>query len=187
MVQFSKSSNSLDLRPFRTRGAYSDLRAVYVVTFGDEAMCKIGIAGTPSARLVSLQISHPEKLRFASLLWSPTSVVARKIEKHVHKLFGALRLSGEWFRVSPKQATETILTEARSLYPAIDFADHDKMAALFDSGGFGSAPATNYSHKDRVFLARAFLADPTSPVLPKLAVHEWTEVLRPMTQDRMLR
>lgn len=187
MVQFSKSRILSDLRPSRARGAYCDLRAVYVVTFGDEALCKIGVAGSPSSRLISLQTSHPEKLRFVSLLWVPTSVVAYKIEKHMHGVLGSHRLSGEWFKVSPREASKTILTEARALYPAVDFTDHEEMAAIFESGEFGSKPATNYSHKERVFLARAFHADPESPVLPKLAVHEWSEVLRPMTQDRILR
>jgi hypothetical protein len=188
-----KSRKAIDLSDYTgdRAGALSryGFYAVYVISYGENAPRKIGFARDPAARLATLQTGHPEKLRVEYLLWTPTHSVASLIERRVHaalKKAGA-RVSGEWFRITLFAASETIRRGAEKLYPSIEFCDHEQMIALLDSDGFGKKPASDYSDQERNFLVRAMAADPGSPVLPKLGIHVWAELITPMTRSRVVR
>lgn len=193
MLAKPQSTPPIDLTIYRGRQGSAvslyDLHSVYVITCGRETPCKVGVARDPNNRLASLQTGQPGKLAVRFLLWSPAATVANKIERAVHKALkkNGAHVNGEWFKVKPSKAAESIRAVAAELYPSIEFCDHEQMVALMKSPGFGSRLFTSYSHQERNFLARAFNEDPKSSVLPKLGVHEWAEVLKPMSQVRIMR
>lgn len=193
MLAKSRSRNSIDLAAYQGRRSARllgyDLHSVYVITCGSDSPCKVGVARDPSRRLATLQTGQPGKLSVRFLLWTPTSGVASKIERRVHKDLkrGGLHVTGEWFKARPDRAADSILSAAAELFPSVVFFEHDQVLALLDSDGFGSRLFTNYSDQERNFLARAFAADPKSPVLPKMGIHMWAEVLKPMSQVRIVR
>lgn len=193
MVAKSESRISIDLASYsdpRRRGlAVYDFYAVYVMTFGEGASRKIGFARDPAARMARLQTGLPDKLRAEYLLWTPALGVASLIERRVQqalKRVGAHEY-GEWFRVAPSVASQTIRAGAEKLFPSIEFCDHEQMLALLDAEGFGRRPSSNYSDHERNLLVRTLMTDPRSPVLPKLELHVWSELIRPMTKARLHR
>lgn len=68
---------------------------VYFVQAGIGGNIKIGKADKLEVRLRSLQTAHHEKLIVLGVI-----VGTGEIEKHMHALFHAERLEGEWFRAS---------------------------------------------------------------------------------------
>jgi hypothetical protein len=193
VVAKSKSRIAIDLADYdgKRGGAVAryDLHALYVISCAGGAPRKIGIARDPARRLRTLQTGHPDKLTIEYLLWTPGSGIASRIERAVHKAFklaGAHR-SGEWFNVTAYAASETVRRGAEKLFPAVEFYDHAEMVALLDTDGFGRRPATNYTDEERNLLVRAFISDPASTVLPKLGIHVWAELFRPMTRARLER
>jgi hypothetical protein len=192
MLAKPQSLTSIDLSAYAEprRGAFSyyGFHCVYVITRGAGKPCKIGIARDPTARLRSLQTGQPEKLRVDHLLWVPTAVIASAIERDVHrglKKTGS-HVTGEWFDIAPHEAARIVRSAAEKLFPSIEFLDHEQMIALVDTEGFGKR-AANYSEQERNLLVRALNADPLSPVLPKLGIHVWAELINPTIQVRINR
>ncbi len=70
-------------------------RLVYFVQ-SDDGRVKVGCARRPSDRLKSLQTGSPRPLRLVGL-----AVGGRVVERHLHKVLFADRITGEWFNPAP--------------------------------------------------------------------------------------
>lgn len=57
---------------------------------------KIGLAVNVKERLTALQIGNPNKLEIIAALRIPST----KVEKKIHELLTAYKVSGEWFSIS---------------------------------------------------------------------------------------
>lgn len=72
-------------------------RFIYFVQVGAAGPIKIGITKNVKSRFSSLQVGHPEPLRLLASFEGPPS-----LERDLHALFRAHRLSGEWFKPVPE-------------------------------------------------------------------------------------
>lgn len=82
---------------------------VYVIGAPDGPQ-KIGIAGDPKKRLMAIQTGSHAPVAIA-LSVEASDGGAEHVENYAHWLLRDARLSGEWFRVTPEQATKAV-TEA---------------------------------------------------------------------------
>ena len=77
--------------------------SVYVIGFDlDKSPSKVGIARCPERRMAGLQTAHYQKLILAGYWATPNREIARALEASFHDVESKLRLSGEWFDLSPK-------------------------------------------------------------------------------------
>lgn len=58
---------------------------------------KIGISSSPEARLSSMQVANPRRLRLLMIDWYRNRDAAQGAERAVHRYIAHARLSGEWF------------------------------------------------------------------------------------------
>ena len=94
---------------------------VYIIhEDGDDAVCKIGIAKDPYRRLSELQTGSWRKLKIAKIFEVGTQAAAEIVEKHTHGLLRGAHEIGEWFRVSPDEASGRIADACSCL--GADFA-----------------------------------------------------------------
>ena len=91
---------------------------VYVIQAGDDAVCKIGIAGCPKKRLRTLQIGSPQRLNLVAAFGMPRDKAAR-VESACHIFLAADRVSGEWFKVHPDLAVLLVAFGEQAL-PALE-------------------------------------------------------------------
>lgn len=75
---------------------------------GDCSPVKIGIASDPAKRMASIQTACPHPIRMQTFFGPMHRDYARYIEREAHRLYGRIKLHGEWFDVSPGVAVETI-------------------------------------------------------------------------------
>lgn len=68
---------------------------------------KIGFSSDVERRLKALQTGHPEKL-FIHHKVSVEKARVRLLERIIHKENRHIRLTGEWFNFTPKEAQETV-------------------------------------------------------------------------------
>lgn len=87
---------------------YTAIAGVYFVQEPLSGAIKIGIARDMAQRMITLQTSHPHRLKL--LGHCPGGV---KLEKQLHAEFDADRLEGEWFKVSDR-----LLARISELVPA---------------------------------------------------------------------
>lgn len=188
MLAKPQSTPPIDLAAYGGRRGAPLVRygfyCVYVMASRSGGPRKIGFARDPAKRLATLQTGHPDRLCIEYLLWTPGSGVAGTIERRVHKALkkSGGHVNGEWYSITPYAAAETIRQGANKLFPSIEFLDHKQMTDLLDTNGLGSKSAANYSDQERNLLVRAMMADPRSPVLPKLGIDVWAELFNPIAQ-----
>ena len=72
---------------------------VYFIEEVESGMVKIGYAAGSKGRLFRLQVGNPRELRLRATV---SSAKAPEIERHLHALFAASRVRGEWFAPSPE-------------------------------------------------------------------------------------
>lgn len=97
----------------------SDICSVYIIAHAEDGRplagpVKVGIAGSPWARLYELQAGNPRRLFVAAEYSLSSRVEALRVERAVHEILRAARLQGEWFSSSPKEAkaaVESLLEE----------------------------------------------------------------------------
>jgi hypothetical protein len=103
-----------------------DTSFIYVIAPHDSEKVKIGISDQPIRRLKQLQTGHPEILHIHH-----TEPVNRKdravLERLIHKQNGHLRLKGEWFAMTVKDA---ILEVQHTLIRYGDCSDLERRVAL---------------------------------------------------------
>jgi hypothetical protein len=75
---------------------------LYLIRCKQEAF-KIGIASDVRSRVASLQTGNPYKLELAACYSFPS---AEAVERVLHMKFDAVRMVGEWFRLSDNQLYE---------------------------------------------------------------------------------
>jgi hypothetical protein len=75
---------------------------IYVI--GTETRQKIGFSGDVEKRRVTLQTGNPETLRIHHTIDVPENR-ARIVESRIHRELGHKRIKGEWFAMSPKEAS----------------------------------------------------------------------------------
>ncbi|MGH3499336.1 MAG: GIY-YIG nuclease family protein [Nocardioidaceae bacterium] len=80
----------------QSRSMGSDTRAVYFIQSVDGGPIKIGVSRDPVARLASIQLMSPMRLRIIGVI--PEG--GRRTEQQLHERFASGRLHGEWFRPS---------------------------------------------------------------------------------------
>lgn len=105
----SNISEGVDGRRRRFGDPVPGMSAVYVFTYGDEQVCKVGVSSNPRARLKILQSGNPWKMWMSSLFWVPNDLgrCARGAMDLEHEVHEALRAVGirhtdggrEWFDV----------------------------------------------------------------------------------------
>ncbi len=71
---------------------------------------KIGVSGSPKARLKQLQTGHPDLLVLAHVFNVPNEEWAYRVERGVKALYASERLRGEWFDMPPAHAIARIGT-----------------------------------------------------------------------------
>lgn len=85
---------------------------------------KVGISSSPKARMHSLQSGHYKKLRvFNSFLFGSRREAALA-EKEFHEAYSEYRMSGEWFGITPYQATDAITKYLQSGF----YSEHEGVA-----------------------------------------------------------
>ncbi|BAZ02925.1 hypothetical protein NIES37_69380 (plasmid) [Tolypothrix tenuis PCC 7101] len=75
---------------------------VYFIFNSDSYAIKIGRDSNVEKRLQSLQTSSPVTLEILKVLPMESLKKAQEVEAYLHKRFGHLRMSGEWFRADPQ-------------------------------------------------------------------------------------
>lgn len=80
----------------------------YIYVIGTQGnLQKIGYAADPNKRLAQLQTGNPERLYLHHKIPVPDSR-ARLVEKHIHKEISYKRATGEWFKLTPKEAVDLL-------------------------------------------------------------------------------
>lgn len=69
---------------------------------------KIGLSKNPERRLKNLQTGHPQSLVIHHKEPIDATVV-RKLEKKIHLELNYKRMKGEWFNMTPQEATEFVI------------------------------------------------------------------------------
>lgn len=144
---------------------------VYFISRGDAI--KIGFSRTPRERLAALQTQHPEALELMAAV--PGTV---RHERSLHQKFDHLRITGEWFQVTPElseyvdlvrrtgRTAITLLDEAqraRKKLHALGIAHRDKIAVASRTRILVRQMANLERERDPVAAAglRAAIADTT--------------------------
>lgn len=78
----------------------SPYKFLYVLRCGDAL--KIGIATNFDARLSKLQTGNPVSLKLERL-WKGEGFTADRYEGALHRAFGRMWVSGEWYRCTPAE------------------------------------------------------------------------------------
>lgn len=85
--------------------------SVYVIAHRNDdgwaPPCKIGIGSNPRSRVVNLQSGNPRPIRLYAEIALPERCHASDVERAVHHILRASRLSGEWFQVEPIVALQS--------------------------------------------------------------------------------
>lgn len=84
--------------------------AVYAIGLQTGPPIKIGFSRKPAIRLVEVQISSPQELRFHLVCWLPSKKEAVALEQRCHKILrdAGRHLRGEWFDLTPIEAAKVI-------------------------------------------------------------------------------
>lgn len=93
---------------------------IYAAYWDDFGPVKIGISRTPSRRLADLQVACPYKLKMESFDCSEEYQAADK-ESDVHRTLSSQRMSGEWFDITVREATEAIRDAGPMKFYDVDF------------------------------------------------------------------
>jgi len=80
---------------------------IYVICEKDQSPVKIGFSHNPEGRLKQLQTGHPSVLTLHFKEEIDDSLV-KVLERIIHKENRHHRLSGEWFKLTPDEATSEI-------------------------------------------------------------------------------
>jgi hypothetical protein len=89
---------------------------MYLYVIGDGRDFKIGISKDVASRLSVLQVGNPQKLYVVFVGGKHTEMIARSMEKWMHKHLEEYSVRGEWFHVSYL----TILAALEELYGFLD-------------------------------------------------------------------
>jgi Meiotically up-regulated gene 113 len=103
---------------------------LYVVCPDLEKPSRIGSTNDIVSTLETLQRGCWFRLKVAFILWTPSKIIARRIEEVCHGSFVTFRLDGEWFDVQATGCAESIEREAKSIYPTVSYMDHSRMVAF---------------------------------------------------------
>jgi hypothetical protein len=82
---------------------------MFIYAIGSETNQKIGFSSNVQQRLSTLQTGNPEKLRIHHTIEVVDGDRARLVEKMLHKAYSHKRVKGEWFDMSPKEATHALI------------------------------------------------------------------------------
>jgi hypothetical protein len=100
---------------------------LYVVCPDLEKPCRIGSTNDIVSTLETLQRGCWFTLKVAFILWTPSKIIARRIEEVCQASFVTFRLDGEWFDAHATGCSESIEREAKSIYPTVSYMDHSSM------------------------------------------------------------
>lgn len=112
------------------------------------APCKIGVSHHPNARLVSVQTGSHKKLEVVSAVAMPSRGLAEALERELHDHFGDLRLSGEWFDVSPIDAAIGACCWAKLILEEMKLSQ-DEVETILDRFGINRAIDDAYAFIER--------------------------------------
>lgn len=74
---------------------------VYCIKTCDNAqLVKIGKSACPEKRLIDIQVSNPTKLQLLYKIPCKSDAHALNVERMLHRHFKALKVRGEWYRLS---------------------------------------------------------------------------------------
>jgi len=93
---------------------------IYAAYWDDFGPVKIGISNTPTRRLADLQVACPYRLKMDSFECSEEYQAADK-ESDVHRSLSCQRMSGEWFDITVREATEAIRDAGPMKFYDVDF------------------------------------------------------------------
>lgn len=80
--------------------------AVYLIAASNAV--KIGVSKNPQSRLSSIQTGHHDRLQIVKVWDQIDRTQAEQIEALAHNMFADWRLTGEWFAISPYEASQAI-------------------------------------------------------------------------------
>lgn len=83
----------------------------------DDGMLKVGMSDNPAARLSTLQGANPHIRGYLGLLKLPTRDEAREVEAFIHSELEPYLVSGEWFRLPPKNILRDVMMGAPPYMP----------------------------------------------------------------------
>jgi hypothetical protein len=80
----------------------------------DDRVCKIGVTHKPRARLSCHQVSTWRPLMMAGVFAAPSAREAWLVKQAAHKTLAPLRVTAEWYSVTPNQAFAQIAAAAEA-------------------------------------------------------------------------
>ncbi len=81
------------------------MASIYIIGEPGSDVLKIGISVNPAHRLRDIKISNPSDVE---VLWEQAVDNARRVERNVHLVLVDLRIRGEWFKVSLREAVAVV-------------------------------------------------------------------------------
>lgn len=142
----------------RRAGLPSGKNFVYVVR-GDHNLTKIGVTTNPRARLAQLRTGSGFPIEFAFI--GAVSGSARDIETRAHAALNDHRVNGEWFDVSPDDATGAVLIAAED-------AGHEVQPMSLDQSD--TAPPVEGA-PDRSVATAMWVVTPVNMVIAAIMLH----------------
>jgi hypothetical protein len=83
---------------------------MFIYAIGSDANQKIGFSSNVEQRLTTLQTGNPERLRVHHKIEIEGGEGrARLVERMIHKQYSHKRVNGEWFSMTPKEATNALV------------------------------------------------------------------------------
>jgi len=102
-----------------TRNRNTDYRAiergvsvVYFIKAG-YTQYKIGVSENIEKRLIQLQTGNPNRIKVVHIQEYSDMMIARTIEKHLHRMLKEYRLNGEWFELLTPDEENRVIDEMK--------------------------------------------------------------------------
>lgn len=107
--------------------------ALYAIGPKSGTPLKIGFSRRPASRLINLQISSPEDLRFHLVCWLATKAHATALEARCHQILieTGRHIRGEWFDLTPLTAAKVI--DRASIDVGCQLVPHKDLVRMFPS------------------------------------------------------
>jgi hypothetical protein len=111
--QISRAGQQTQLRP----------ESVYIITAHESGAVKVGFSKSPAWRATTIQTSIPDRVS-VSAAWSLGREAAMKLEREFHQTMrrSKVHISGEWYRMTAKQAEFFIRRLAEKLGISLEVA-----------------------------------------------------------------
>lgn len=104
----------------------------HVESGGAVGPVKVGVGGKPRARLATLQIGNPKPLCLFQTFRVPNHEIALALESAFHEVQSDKCIRGEWFNITPQQATGMMIVNFHIALAAMSEFTTDEITEIFD-------------------------------------------------------